>query len=258
MWRKIYNAIWADKARRAAVLTIIIALIVSGTALAILNTIGKSKPAQGIPDEQPLIGTEVADLPQESGKNTGSETESQPADERQTEQSGEQYETPEVTEPSEQETPAGGNEQSSSKTADTQPATVSGETVSESGEAENATQETTTQNNVEPEVRYSVNFATQGGSVLQTKQVERGTRIKSFSTPYSEGNIFLGWYYDEALTQPVKEDDSVNSDLTLYAAYRQAEQLQPVENIVFTAAENVDGDSFAITVVTEDKKLDAE
>ena len=62
MWRKIYNAIWADKARRAAVLTIIIALIVSGTALAILNTIGKSKPAQGIPDEQPLIGTEVADL----------------------------------------------------------------------------------------------------------------------------------------------------------------------------------------------------
>ena len=61
MWRKIYNAIWADKARRAAVLTIIIALIVSGTALAILNTIGKSKPAQGIPDEQPLIGTEVAD-----------------------------------------------------------------------------------------------------------------------------------------------------------------------------------------------------
>lgn len=258
MWRKIYNAIWADKARRAAVLTIIIALIVSGTALAILNTIGKSRPAQGAPDEQPLIGTEVADLPQESGKNTGSETESQPADERQTEQSGEQYETPEVTEPSEQETPAGGNEQSSSKTADTQPATVSGETVSESGEAENATQETTTQNNVEPEVRYSVNFATQGGSVLQTKQVERGTRIKSFSTPYSEGNIFLGWYYDEALTQPVKEDDSVNSDLTLYAAYRQAEQLQPVENIVFAAAENVDGDSFAITVVTEDKKLDAE
>ena len=42
MWRKIYNAIWANKARRAAVLTIIIALIVSGTALAILNTIGKS------------------------------------------------------------------------------------------------------------------------------------------------------------------------------------------------------------------------
>lgn len=258
MWRKIYNAIWADKARRAAVLTIIIALIVSGTALAILNTIGKSRPAQGAPDEQPLIGTEVADLPQESGQNTGSETESQPADERQTEQSGEQYETPEVTGPSAQETSAGGNEQSSSKTADTQLATVSGETVSESGEAENVTQETTTQNNVEPEVRYSVSFATQGGSVLQTKQVERGTRIKSFSTPYSEGNIFLGWYYDEALTQPVKEDDSVNSDLTLYAAYRQAEQLQPVENIVFAAAENVDGDSFAITVVTEDKKLDAE
>lgn len=99
MWRKIYNAIWADKARRAAVLTIIIALIVSGTALAILNTIGKSKPAQGIPDEQPLIGTEVADLPQESSRNTNQETESQPADERQTEQSGEQYETPEVTGP---------------------------------------------------------------------------------------------------------------------------------------------------------------
>jgi hypothetical protein len=134
MWRKIYNAIWADKARRAAVLTIIIALIVSGTALAILNTIGKSKPAQGIPDEQPLIGTEVADLPQESSRNTNQETESQPADERQTEQSGEQYETPEVTGPSAQETSAGGNEQSSSKTADTQPATVSGETVSESGE----------------------------------------------------------------------------------------------------------------------------
>ena len=263
MWRKIYNAIWADKARRAAVLTIIIALIVSGTALAILTTIGKSKPAQGIPDEQPLIGTEVADLPQEGSRNTNQETESQPADERQTEQSGEQYETPEVTGTSAQETSAGGNEQSSSKTADTQPATVSGETVSESGEVENVTQETTTQetttqNNVEPEVRYSVNFATQGGSVLQTKQVERGTKIKSFSTPYSEGNIFLGWYYDEALTQPVKEDDSVNSDLTLYAAYRQAEQLQPVENIVFAAAENVDGDSFAITVVTEDKKLDAE
>ena len=75
MWRKIYNAIWADKAKRTALLTILIALIVSGTALAVVSAIGKNKPVQSTPGEQTQIESEASNLPQESGQAAGSEKE---------------------------------------------------------------------------------------------------------------------------------------------------------------------------------------
>ena len=258
MWRKIYNAIWADKAKRTALLTILIALIVSGTALAVVSAIGKNKPVQSTPGEQTQIESEASNLPQESGQAAGSEKETgQIEADGQTEQSGEQYEKPDETELAEQETSKGTAGENSSQAAnDTQSATAGEESTSDV--TESAPRENLPQDDEEQKEQYAVNFVTQNGSVLKTKYVEQGTKIKSFSTPYNEGNIFLGWYYDDAFTSPVMEDDSVNSDLTLYAAYKMAEQLEPVENIVFTAEENVDGRNFTVTVVTDDKKLDAE
>ncbi len=258
MWRKIYNAIWADKAKRTALLTILIALIVSGTALAVVSAIGKNKPVQSTPGEQTLIESEASNLPQESGQAAGSEKETgQIEADGQTEQSGEQYEKPDETELAAQETSKGTAGENSSQAAnDTQSATAGEESTSDV--TESAPRENLPQEDEEQKEQYAVNFVTQNGSVLKTKYVEQGTKIKSFSTPYNEGNIFLGWYYDDAFTSPVMEDDSVNSDLTLYAAYKTAEQLEPVENIVFTAEENVDGRNFTVTVVTDDKKLDAE
>ena len=133
MWRKIYNAIWADKAKRTAVLTILIALIVSGIALALVSVIGKNKPVQSTPGEQTQLEAEVSPLPQESGQIAGSEKETGQIEENgQTEQSGEQYEKPDETELAAQETSQGTSVKDSSQAAnDTQSATAGEENTSD-------------------------------------------------------------------------------------------------------------------------------
>lgn len=47
-----------------------------------------------------------------------------------------------------------------------------------------------------PDPKYTVTFYTNGGSNLAPWQVGSGARIDSLPTPYKDGYIFLGWYYD--------------------------------------------------------------
>ena len=61
--------------------------------------------------------------------------------------------------------------------------------------------------------------------------VAAGTRISSLSTPTVEGKVFLGWYYDSALTRAAGTNDTVNGNTTLYA------QLGEVMAVTANAAE---------------------
>ena len=101
-----------------------------------------------------------------------------------------------------------------------------------------------------------VSFNTYGGTAFDAKEVEPGTAISSFPTPYKENCIFEGWYYDEAKTLPVGSEDTVEESLTLYASYMEMSPLEAIENKTFVSATDV-ASSFRITVVTEDMAIDA-
>ncbi|MBQ3530413.1 MAG: InlB B-repeat-containing protein, partial [Oscillospiraceae bacterium] len=107
-----------------------------------------------------------------------------------------------------------------------------------------------------PEKTFNVKFFTNGGTSFETKKVAPGTAINSFSTPYRANSIFKGWYYDEGATMPVTSTDVVEKDISLYASYIEMEPLEAIENKTFASKVNADK-NFCITVVTEDKTLDA-
>ena len=70
------------------------------------------------------------------------------------------------------------------------------------------------------ETVYTVSFETNGGESLEDIEILEGEAL-SVPTPEKEGHIFLGWYYDEALTEPYSAL-SVNSNITLYAKWETA------------------------------------
>jgi len=107
-----------------------------------------------------------------------------------------------------------------------------------------------------PEKTFNVKFFTNGGTSFETKKVAPGTAINSFSTPYRANSIFKGWYYDEGATMPVTSTDVVEKDISLYASYIEMEPLEAIESKKFASATDVES-NFRITVVTEDKDIDA-
>ena len=109
-----------------------------------------------------------------------------------------------------------------------------------------------------PDPKYTVTFYTNGGSNLAPWQVGSGARIDSLPTPYKDGYIFLGWYYDEGLSRAAAGADGIDDNLSLYAQYAKQEPLETIESVNFVSATDVQGDNFKIYVETEDKSLDAE
>ena len=105
--------------------------------------------------------------------------------------------------------------------------------------------------------RFIVSFETNGGGKIGDKSVIINTKISKLPTPNREGYIFLGWCYDEALTDFVKAEDGVTKNLTLYAAYLEESPIESLETVHFAAAENV-GKDFTIKVLSSDKNMTAE
>ena len=103
---------------------------------------------------------------------------------------------------------------------------------------------------------YEVSFVVEGASMPKST-VAAGTRISSLSTPTVEGKVFLGWYYDSALTRAVGTNDTVNGNTTLYAklgevmAVNANEAETPNYVTVTVPAANVSGYTFGISGYTE-------
>ncbi len=79
---------------------------------------------------------------------------------------------------------------------------------------------------------------------------KRGVKLSSINGPYIDGKIFLGWYYDSALTDKVAVDDILDKDMTLYADYGNAMPISEGGSPNYISAVEQDED-FTIYVTTD-------
>ena len=67
---------------------------------------------------------------------------------------------------------------------------------------------------------YTVTFATDGGSDVAAVTVVNGKAVGKPNDPVKEGNVFLGWYADEALTEAFQFGTApISGDVTVYAKW---------------------------------------
>ena len=72
----------------------------------------------------------------------------------------------------------------------------------------------------------TVRFESRGGNAVPDQTVQYGDKILPPETPSREGHRFAGWYRDIDLTEPWDfEQDVVQNNMTLYAAWTEGEQL---------------------------------
>lgn len=103
---------------------------------------------------------------------------------------------------------------------------------------------------------YMINFAMadgisgEGVSLPENKLYKEGYKISGIPTPYKQGSIFLGWYYDAAMEDAVLIDDVVSRNMTLYAkmadAASVAEESTPNYVTVTVPADELETWSFRI------------
>ena len=79
------------------------------------------------------------------------------------------------------------------------------------------------------EVKFELGEGQNAQDVImpETKTYASGTKVEQLPTPYARGQVFLGWYYDAALTDRAASSDTICSDLTLYA------QMAAIEDVPF-------------------------
>jgi len=103
---------------------------------------------------------------------------------------------------------------------------------------------------------YSKNKDEQQGSVELTEETfEAGTKLSQLPSPGKDGAVFLGWCYDSTCTDYVSSEDRLLSDVVLYAAWTDTQELRTVSLESFARSYDVDADSFSITVTDKTGSL---
>ena len=70
--------------------------------------------------------------------------------------------------------------------------------------------------------QFTVTFETNGGSAVESVQVDKDGKVTKPTDPTKEGHDFVAWYKDEALTDEwIFDTDTVTGDITLYAKWEQ-------------------------------------
>lgn len=65
----------------------------------------------------------------------------------------------------------------------------------------------------------TVSFESNGGGLIEPKQVDGQGKIKPFRHPLKLGYDFVGWYYDPQFKHPFSFDHKISSSCTLYARW---------------------------------------
>lgn len=109
------------------------------------------------------------------------------------------------------------------------------------------------------EVSFALGEKVSQGEVTMPKRATypAGTKISAIPTPSQQDGVFLGWYYDAAMTRLVGADATVDRSMTLYARMGQVlavnanEQETPNYVTVTVPAAEVDGYTFTINGYAE-------
>lgn len=69
---------------------------------------------------------------------------------------------------------------------------------------------------------YTVTFDSKGGSPVPSSRIQKGATYMTMpADPTKADATFVGWYKDEDCTIPFDNSEAINSDMTLYAKWRQ-------------------------------------
>ena len=68
---------------------------------------------------------------------------------------------------------------------------------------------------------YTVTFNAMGGTSVEPQKLEYGNLVFEPAPPTMEGCIFLGWFTDEACTQPWDFSDPITGSMTLFAGWAE-------------------------------------
>lgn len=92
-------------------------------------------------------------------------------------------------------------------------------------------------------------------SMPESKTYPAGTPISQLPTPVKAGMVFLGWYYDKALTKGAEAVDTVDRSMTLYAKVAAGEEVSAIETPNYVTKDGVSAGkyTFALTGVTNAK-----
>uniref|UniRef100_UPI003FEF644F InlB B-repeat-containing protein n=1 Tax=Lachnospira sp. TaxID=2049031 RepID=UPI003FEF644F len=119
--------------------------------------------------------------------------------------------------------------------------------------------------------KYNIKYVTNGGTLyskekdeqqrsieLKEETYEAGTSLSSLPSPGKEGAVFLGWCYDSSCTEYVSSDDRLLSDVVLYAAWTDTQELRTVSLETYARSYDVDANDFSITVTDKTGSLTAD
>ena len=90
-------------------------------------------------------------------------------------------------------------------------------------------------------------------SMPESKTYPAGTPISQLPTPVKAGMVFLGWYYDKALTKGAEAADTVDRSMTLYAKVAAGEEVSAIETPNYVTKDNISAGkyTFALTGVED-------
>ena len=90
-------------------------------------------------------------------------------------------------------------------------------------------------------VNYTVTFNTNGGSTVENLTAVNGSSVAKPADPTKDNAVFIGWYYDEALTTPYIFGSSIiTADTTLYAKWIEKVAGQIEYTVTFEGADVAD------------------
>lgn len=81
-------------------------------------------------------------------------------------------------------------------------------------------------------VKYTVTFNSNGGSAINSVEVEENKKVTAPTVPTKEGYNFVGWFSDEALTKEWSFDTAITANTTLYAKW-EAVVVEQKYNVVY-------------------------
>ena len=94
-------------------------------------------------------------------------------------------------------------------------------------------------------------------SMPESKTYPAGTPISQLPTPVKAGMVFLGWYYDKALTKGAEAADTVDRSMTLYAKVAAGEEVSAIETPNYVTKDKVPAGEYTFALTGVEDATDA-